>query len=88
MNFLENAAVEKQLYPFTLSRQVADIRIGILTIREKWLLAAGHQPGIAVPSHLLPSRQIIASIKMGNDIIEGVDSVLIKHPWHIFEYND
>ncbi|MEO6000958.1 MAG: putative sugar nucleotidyl transferase [Chitinophagaceae bacterium] len=88
MNFLENPTIEKQLYPFTLTRSVADIRIGILTIREKWLLAAGSGSDIAVPSNLLPSQKIIASLKMGNDIIEGVDSLLIKHPWHIFEYND
>jgi len=88
MNFLENASLEKQLYPFTLTRAVADIRIGILTIREKWQLAAGLISDIAVPSNLLPSPRILASIKTGGDIIEGVDSMLIKHPWQIFEYND
>lgn len=88
MNFLENVLLEKQLYPFTLTRSIADIRIGILTIREKWLLALGAETDIAIPANLLPSNHIINSIKKGNDIIEADDSVLIKHPWNIFQYND
>ncbi len=37
MNYiLFDGAVRNQLLPFTYTRPVADIRIGILTIREKW----------------------------------------------------
>lgn len=37
MNYiLFDGAVRDQLLPFTFTRPVADIRIGILTIREKW----------------------------------------------------
>ncbi|UJH91985.1 GlmU family protein [Antarcticibacterium sp. 1MA-6-2] len=37
MNFiLFDGSVRKQLLPFTFTRPVADIRVGILTIREKW----------------------------------------------------
>lgn len=37
MNYiLFDGAVRKQLLPFTFTRPVADIRVGILTIREKW----------------------------------------------------
>ncbi|MAN58654.1 MAG: glucose-1-phosphate thymidylyltransferase [Flavobacteriaceae bacterium] len=37
MNYiLFDGAVRNQLLPFTFTRPVADIRIGILTIREKW----------------------------------------------------
>lgn len=37
MNYiLFDGAVRTQLLPFTFTRPVADIRIGILTIREKW----------------------------------------------------
>ena len=37
MNYiLYDGAVREQLLPFTFTRPVADIRIGILTIREKW----------------------------------------------------
>jgi UDP-N-acetylglucosamine diphosphorylase/glucosamine-1-phosphate N-acetyltransferase len=34
--FTEEFCQPENLYPFTLTRQVQDIRIGILTIREKW----------------------------------------------------
>ena len=37
MNYiLFDGAVRNQLLPFTYTRPVADLRIGILTIREKW----------------------------------------------------
>lgn len=34
--FTEEFLQPENLFPFTLSRQIQDIRIGILTIREKW----------------------------------------------------
>src|SRR5690606_30161543 len=36
LNILFDGTVRKALLPFTFTRPVADIRIGILTIREKW----------------------------------------------------
>jgi UDP-N-acetylglucosamine diphosphorylase/glucosamine-1-phosphate N-acetyltransferase len=36
--FTEEFCQPENLYPFTLTRQMQDIRIGILTIREKWEL--------------------------------------------------
>jgi len=42
MNYiLFDGSVRDQLLPFTFTRPVADIRIGILTIREKWELLLG-----------------------------------------------
>ena len=34
--FTEEFCQPENLYPFTLNRQIQDIRVGILTIREKW----------------------------------------------------
>ena len=34
--FTEEFCTPENLFPFTLSRQIQDIRVGILTIREKW----------------------------------------------------
>lgn len=34
--FTEEFCQPEDLYPFTLTRQIQDIRVGILTIREKW----------------------------------------------------
>ncbi|MEJ7738567.1 MAG: putative sugar nucleotidyl transferase [Chitinophagaceae bacterium] len=86
MNLIDDDAVKEQLFPFTLTRSIADIRIGILTIREKWLL----QPGPAdlnLPSNLLPSKQVAESLKSGNNLFSGGHK-FIKYPWHIFQYND
>ena len=43
MNYiLFDGSVRDQLLPFTFTRPVADIRVGILTIREKWELLLGY----------------------------------------------
>ena len=34
--FTEEFCQPSQLYPFSLTRQLQDIRVGIFTIREKW----------------------------------------------------
>jgi UDP-N-acetylglucosamine diphosphorylase/glucosamine-1-phosphate N-acetyltransferase len=39
--FTEEFCQPENLFPFTLTRQVQDLRTGILTIREKWELALG-----------------------------------------------
>ena len=39
--FTEEFCSPGNLFPFTLTRQIQDIRVGILTIREKWELALG-----------------------------------------------
>jgi len=39
--FTEEFCQPENLYPFTLTRQIQDIRVGILTIREKWETTLG-----------------------------------------------
>jgi len=39
--FTEEFCQPENLHPFTLTRQIQDIRVGILTIREKWEQALG-----------------------------------------------
>lgn len=39
--FTEEFCQPENLHPFTLTRQIQDIRVGILTIREKWELMLG-----------------------------------------------
>jgi UDP-N-acetylglucosamine diphosphorylase / glucose-1-phosphate thymidylyltransferase / UDP-N-acetylgalactosamine diphosphorylase / glucosamine-1-phosphate N-acetyltransferase / galactosamine-1-phosphate N-acetyltransferase len=41
---LDDTKIKPYLYPFTTTRHAADIRIGILTIREKW----GYFPGFLI----------------------------------------
>ena len=101
--FLTDQETRDQLYPFTRTRSVADIRIGILTIREKWELLLGHQvpdlPDNASPedavlfaSNIIPSQQFIESL-MGKSVIPANDPDwdtvrIIQYPWHIFQWND
>lgn len=39
--FTEEFCAPQNLFPFTLTRQIQDIRVGILTIREKWEMLLG-----------------------------------------------
>ncbi|MEJ7768388.1 MAG: putative sugar nucleotidyl transferase [Chitinophagaceae bacterium] len=87
MNLVENDIIKKQLFPFTLTRSVADIRIGILTIREKWNLV-NLQVSQDIPSNLLPSTDLLSSLSAGDTLTSTSKGVFITHPWHIFQYND
>lgn len=54
MNYiLFDGTVRNQLLPFTYTRPVADIRVGILTIREKWELLLGFTTTTVTEDHLL-----------------------------------
>ena len=79
---LDDSQVRAQLYPFTLTRSAADIRIGILTIRQKWerLLAVKvrvngdgylEPPGVdTVPvvfaGNIVPTRDFVDQLLTGN----------------------
>jgi UDP-N-acetylglucosamine diphosphorylase/glucosamine-1-phosphate N-acetyltransferase len=53
MNYiLFDGAVRDALLPFTFTRPVADIRIGILTIREKWEIYLGHRTSTLTETYL------------------------------------
>src|SRR5689334_6727757 len=87
MKFYDDPLIQKQLFPFTLTRSVADIRVGISTIREKWLLYQQVLEDVAVPSHLIPTRKTVDLLRAGDkNFLEATLS--INYPWQIFEYND
>jgi len=50
---LFDGTVRNQLLPFTYTRPVADIRVGILTIREKWELLLGFTTTTVTEDHLV-----------------------------------
>jgi UDP-N-acetylglucosamine diphosphorylase/glucosamine-1-phosphate N-acetyltransferase len=81
------------LYPFTLTRSVLDIRIGMLTLREKWEYLAGEkvvaqrkETNDAIPANIIPSRHLIEAIKTGTKDFSGEES--LDYPWQIFQLND
>ena len=102
--FLSDKEVSEHLFPFTQTRSVADIRIGILTIREKWekllqqkvtVLKKDEQPpgnALVFAANIVPTSAFIQSIfdKTGNPTAEpDYSSVkILQYPWHIFQWND
>lgn len=100
--FLDDRKCREQLFPFTHTRHVADIRIGILTIKEKWELLTGERiftshedlPGNVLHIHadLIPTpKNFHAILRAANDRISMFDNAEIRvlhHPWNIFQYND
>lgn len=101
--YLSDAGAREDLYPVSATRPVADIRVGILTIREKWnrLIAAGglnlqvevgaDQSRSPIPSHVLPSPELVHWLAQGkrySDFPAADVTTVIKYPWDIVRQND
>ncbi|CAN5723565.1 GlmU family protein [soil metagenome] len=88
--FLDDSQHRERLFPFTHTRHTADIRIGILTIREKWkfltgyIIADNHHKSLVINSNILPSKNNYTDI-LANKI---TNSKTLEYPWQIFQYND
>lgn len=102
--FLDDIKCRHNLVPFTHTRHVSDIRVGILTIREKWELILGQQVhtntelagenDIIVPAGLIPTiHNVDALLKAAKDkvsVLEDLENEIrrIQYPWHIYQLND
>ncbi|HSN61730.1 MAG TPA: putative sugar nucleotidyl transferase, partial [Ferruginibacter sp.] len=100
--FLDESRCRESLFPFTHTRHVADLRVGILTIREKWeqitQLPVITNPtlkrdnSIIIQAHIIPTKNTVSSIiKAAQDqtpILENEEIKMLHHPWQIFQYND
>lgn len=99
----DSETLQHALYPFTATRPCWDIRIGILTIREKWeyLLGVMLNPddmGGAAVLAVRPSSRIISipgnwipapeTIKSLNAGETLQPGQTLEHPWDIFRLND
>lgn len=94
---LDDIACKKDLYPFTLTRSAANMRVGILTIREKWEILLGKkiytisETGVAgkdetiLPANMLPSAKWLKAFRKNDP---NITSVIIQYPWHIFQNID
>ncbi len=101
--YLTDKEIRHHLYPFSQVRSVADIRVGILTIREKWnallnqdvhLLKSDEDlpagDAVIYSANIIPTKQFVES--PGNsapqDEDPDYDSVkILQYPWHIFQWN-
>ncbi len=73
MNYIlfDDIAVKKHLLPLTYTRPVCDIRIGILTIREKWEHELGKNISVKTDDYLSVKYPQILSGKENNIWING-----------------
>lgn len=101
--YLTDKEIRHQLYPFSQIRSVADIRIGILTIREKWeallqqdilLMQSDDEipanDAIVFAANIVPSRPFVESLR--NSVSASADPdydtvKILQYPWHIFQWN-
>ncbi len=99
--FLDDSQCRLNLLPFTHIRHVSDIRIGILTIREKWERLTGK---IIYTSNedksdncLIITANIIPTLENFNEILSqkqedlstgSAEIKILEYPWQIFQYND
>jgi UDP-N-acetylglucosamine diphosphorylase/glucosamine-1-phosphate N-acetyltransferase len=72
--FTEEFCQPENLYPFTLTRQVQDIRIGVFTIREKWEMALGVS---SLDKHEGDYKDLDRAIKIEEQI--GDDLIYLVH---------
>src|SRR5690625_1554446 len=84
MNYiLFDGAVRNQLLPFSFTRPVADIRIGILTLREKWELLLNASTSTKTEVYLsgkFPEHRTAANIYINASFAPGKDLVkLVKN---------
>jgi UDP-N-acetylglucosamine diphosphorylase/glucosamine-1-phosphate N-acetyltransferase len=97
---LDDLSYNHTLYPFGVLKSIAHIRIGILTIIEKWELVSGGKVFLTsqvseevtglkkIPANLIPSSGFINQLKTSPTLPPTDDCKFLEYPWHIFEYND
>lgn len=101
---LDDISFKDSLYPFGVARSAAHIRIGILSIFEKWQF---YFPGkvfiaseklihdfiesecIKYPVNFIPSHEFLKQIAIQKiKLAYTPDCKILEHSWQIFEYND
>lgn len=79
----------ENLFPLTFTRHSADIRVGILTIREKWEHASVDVKG-EVPSNLIPSKAFFDRLQSSGWAAAMADTDTYRtfnYPWELPELN-
>jgi UDP-N-acetylglucosamine diphosphorylase/glucosamine-1-phosphate N-acetyltransferase len=98
--YLDEKGIREKFFPFTHTRSVADLRVGILTLREKWEIfyqfktepAENAPSGITIPSNWIPNPGLLQFIAKSKKVpdensIESKDIIRLQYPWDICKYN-
>lgn len=100
--YLDDHLYSSFLAPFTTTRHLAEMRVGILTIAEKWgmltdaeiVLCSGIEKvedGCIVPAHLIPTLanvDLILKAAAQNNSFHLIPNLLqVTMPWHLFMLN-
>lgn len=100
--YLDDTLCKESLKPLSLTRNVADIIVGIGTIREKWKRLLGetvefvHSPDsindcIIIPANIIPNQNTYQSI-LSDCVKPDASSLLLQYsrinfPWDIYRLN-
>ena len=98
---LDETGLRENLFPFTLTRDIAEIRVGIFTIREKWeklfhrhILIPGSKAKTAfvIPANTIPNKSLADFLEShpGEQppIPDDLLLNIIEYPWDIVRFND
>jgi UDP-N-acetylglucosamine diphosphorylase/glucosamine-1-phosphate N-acetyltransferase len=100
--FLDDTRAQLNLRPFTFTRHTADIRVGILTIREKWERLTGRrvyttpdkisEQTLVIQADILPALSNYELIMQAaidkTPLLESEEIKILHYPWQIFMLND
>ena len=101
---LDDISFQHSMFPLGQVRSVAHLRIGILTIFEKWQF---YFPGkvfiasekllhdfdekecISYPANFVPSNEFLQQVSVANEKLDfAPDCIILDHPWQLFENNN
>ena len=100
---LDDLPFNESLYPFGSVKSMVHIRIGILTIFEKWqavfpgkIFISSQQNEnfdaslfIKIAANIIPSTNFLKRISKEKESIAVADDCkILNYPWQIFEFND
>ncbi|MDE3213780.1 MAG: glucose-1-phosphate thymidylyltransferase [Bacteroidota bacterium] len=100
---LDDIPFNNSLFPFGTLRSMVHIRVGILTIWEKWQMAfpgevllSSQVPDqnieqlglIEFPANIIPSSQFLKELSKGDGAIPSMeDCKILQYPWQLFGLN-
>jgi UDP-N-acetylglucosamine diphosphorylase/glucosamine-1-phosphate N-acetyltransferase len=102
--YLEESECKHDLQPLTAFRHTSDLRVGMLSIKEKWEMLLPEvqiytqqmpddEGVITIPANLIPSRETVQFIlnHFSAETIDGLNNSTFKFlhfPWQLYQFSD